>query len=86
MVFPKLDRGFRNTRDALNKLLLLEERSCSVHSIDLGGDLTDNGVGTIIFTILSAFTSFERKRISSRISELKQLLYSQNPRQINCYV
>ena len=49
----------------------LKERNCSVLSIDLGGDVTGNGVGAIIFTILSAFASFERERIASRISEVK---------------
>jgi DNA invertase Pin-like site-specific DNA recombinase len=77
LIFPKLDRGFRNTRDALNTLHLLKERDCSVHSIDLGGDVTGNGVGAIIFTILSAFASFERERIASRISEVKQMRKSQ---------
>ncbi|QWD84751.1 recombinase family protein [Polynucleobacter asymbioticus] len=77
LIFPKLDRGFRNTRDALNTLHLLKERNCSVHSIDLGGDVTGNGVGAIIFTILSAFASFERERIASRISEVKQMRKSQ---------
>ena len=49
----------------------------SVHSIDLGGDVTGNGVGAIIFTILSAFASFERERIATRISEVKQMRKSQ---------
>jgi DNA invertase Pin-like site-specific DNA recombinase len=49
----------------------------TVHSIDLGGDVTGNGVGAIIFTILSAFASFERERIASRISEVKQMRKSQ---------
>jgi len=77
LIFPKLDRGFRNTRDALNTLHLLKERNCSVHSIDLGGDVTGNGIGAIIFTIISAFASFERERIASRISEVKQMRKSQ---------
>ena len=77
LIFPKLDRGFRNTRDALNTLHLLKEKGCSVHSIDLGGDVTGNGVGAIIFTILSAFASFERERIASRISEVKQMRKAQ---------
>lgn len=34
--------------------------------------MTGNGVGAIIFTILSAFATFERERIASRISEVKQ--------------
>lgn len=77
LIFPKLDRGFRNTRDALNTLHLLKERGVSVHSIDLGGDVTGNGVGAIIFTILSAFASFERERIAARISEVKQMRKAQ---------
>lgn len=77
LIFPKLDRGFRNTRDALNTLHLLKDRGVSVHSIDLGGDVTGNGVGAIIFTILSAFASFERERIAARISEVKQMRKSQ---------
>lgn len=77
LIFPKLDRGFRNTRDALNTLHLLKEKGVAVHSIDLGGDVTGNGVGAIIFTILSAFASFERERIASRISEVKQMRKAQ---------
>ena len=72
VVFPKLDRGFRNTRDALNTLHELKEKGISVHSIDLGGDVTGNGVGAIIFTILSAFATFEKDRIATRIKEVKQ--------------
>ena len=72
LIFPKLDRGFRNTRDALNTLHLLKELGVSVHSIDLGGDVTGNGVGAIIFTILSAFATFEKERIATRIKEVKQ--------------
>ncbi len=72
VIFPKLDRGFRNTRDALNVLHGLKEKGVAVHSIDLGGDVTGSGVGAIIFTILSAFATFERERIASRISEVKQ--------------
>ncbi len=77
VIFPKLDRGFRNTRDALNVLHALKEMGVSVHSIDLGGDVTGNGVGAIIFTILSAFATFERERIASRISEVKQMRKAQ---------
>ena len=72
VIFPKLDRGFRNTRDALNTLHDLKEKGVSVDSIDLGGDVTGNGVGAIIFTILSAFATFEKDRIATRIKEVKQ--------------
>jgi putative DNA-invertase from lambdoid prophage Rac len=36
------------------------------------GEVTGNGVGAIIFTILSAFASFERDRVATRIREVKQ--------------
>lgn len=72
LIFPKLDRGFRNTRDALNTLHSLKELGVSVHSIGLGGDVTGNGMGAIIFTILSAFATFEKERIVTRIKEVRQ--------------
>jgi len=77
VIFPKLDRAFRNTRNALNVLHDLKGRGISVHFIDLGGDVTGNGVGAIVFTILSAFATFERERIATRIREVKQLKKSQ---------
>jgi DNA invertase Pin-like site-specific DNA recombinase len=77
VIFPKLDRAFRNTRNALNVLHDLKARDVSVHFIDLGGDVTGNGVGAIVFTILSAFATFERERIATRIREVKQLKKSQ---------
>lgn len=77
IIFPKLDRAFRNTRNALNILHEMKERGVSIHFIDLGGDVTGNGIGAIIFTILSAFATFERERIAARIREVKELRRSQ---------
>jgi putative DNA-invertase from lambdoid prophage Rac len=73
LIFSKLDRAFRNTRNALNTLHELKQRGVSVHFIDLGGDVTNDGIGSVIFTILSAFASFERERIATRIREVKQV-------------
>ena len=73
LIFSKLDRAFRNTRNALNSLHELKERGVSVHFIDLGGDVTNDGIGSVIFTILSAFATFERDRIATRIREVKQI-------------
>jgi len=73
LVFSKLDRAFRNTRNALNTLHELKQRGISVHFIDLGGDVTNDGIGSVIFTILSAFATFERERIATRIREVKQV-------------
>ena len=71
LVIPKLDRAFRSTRDAMNVLHFLKENEISVHSLDMG-EVTGSGVGAIIFTILSAFASFERDRVATRIKEVKQ--------------
>jgi putative DNA-invertase from lambdoid prophage Rac len=73
LIFSKLDRAFRNTRNALNTLHELKLRGVSVHFIDLGGDVTNDGIGSVIFTILSAFATFERDRIATRIREVKQV-------------
>lgn len=73
LIFSKLDRAFRNTRNALNTLHELKQRGISVHFIDLGGDVTNDGIGSVIFTILSAFATFERERIATRIREVKQV-------------
>lgn len=73
LIFSKLDRAFRNTRNALNTLHELKGRGVSIHFIDLGGDVTNDGIGSVIFTILSAFATFERERIATRIREVKQV-------------
>ncbi len=73
LIFSKLDRAFRNTRNALNTLHELKQRGISIHFIDLGGDVTNDGIGSVIFTILSAFATFERERIATRIREVKQV-------------
>ena len=69
IIFPKLDRAFRNTRNALNVLHEMKERKVSIHFIDLGGDVTGNGIGAIVFTILSAFATFEKPAFGYTIQE-----------------
>jgi putative DNA-invertase from lambdoid prophage Rac len=39
--------------------------------IDLGGDVTGNGIAKLIFTILSAVAEAERDRIKERVSVVK---------------
>jgi putative DNA-invertase from lambdoid prophage Rac len=43
----------------------------SVHLLDLGGDVTDNGVAKAFFTMASAFAELERDRTRERIVEAK---------------
>src|SRR5918993_5260499 len=77
VITPKLDRMFRSALDALDVLARLKERGVSLHIIDLGGDVTGNGISKLVFTILSAVAEAERDRIRERIRDLKRHLASQ---------
>jgi putative DNA-invertase from lambdoid prophage Rac len=78
IVVSKLDRMFRSCLDGLTILKELKERKIELHFIDLGGNCTTNGIGQMMFSILSAFAEMERNRIGERISETKQLLKSED--------
>lgn len=72
VVTAKLDRMFRSSLDALDNMQALRDRRISVHMIDLGGDVTGNGVSNLVFTILSAVAEAERDRIRERIVDVKR--------------
>ena len=65
VITPKLDRAFRSAADALGTLEQLKEDSVGLHMIDLGGDVTGNGISKLVFTILSAVAENERDRIGN---------------------
>jgi putative DNA-invertase from lambdoid prophage Rac len=71
VITPKLDRMFRSALDALEVLGQLQRRGVSLHMIDLGGDVTGNGISKLVFTILSAVAEAERDRIRERIQDVK---------------
>jgi putative DNA-invertase from lambdoid prophage Rac len=71
VITPKLDRMFRSALDALDVLGQLKRRGVSLHMIDLGGDVTGNGISKLVFTILSAVAEAERDRIRERIRDVK---------------
>ena len=71
IITPKLDRMFRSALDALDVLAKLKERGVSLHMIDLGGDVTGNGISKLVFTILSAVAEAERDRIRERVATVK---------------
>ena len=71
IITPKLDRMFRSALDALHILGELKGRKVSLHMIDLGGDVTGNGISKLVFTILSAVAEAERDRIRERVQETK---------------
>ena len=47
-----------------------------LHMIDLGGDVTSNGISKMVFTILAAVAEGERDRIRERIRDAKRHLTS----------
>src|SRR4051794_17157746 len=51
IVTPKLDRMFRSASDALGTLEELKHEGIGLHMIDLGGDVTGNGISKLVFTI-----------------------------------
>lgn len=71
VVIAKLDRAFRSALDALAVLEDLKGRKVSLHIIDLGGDVTGNGISKLVFTILSAVAEAERDRIRERVQTVK---------------
>ncbi|MEZ0002055.1 recombinase family protein [Sinorhizobium fredii] len=77
IVTPKLDRMFRSASDALGTLEELKAQGTGLVMIDLGGDVTGNGISKLVFTILSAVAENERERIRERIREVKRHLAQQ---------
>jgi putative DNA-invertase from lambdoid prophage Rac len=69
---PKLDRMFRWALNALDVLTKLQKAGISLHMLDLGGDVTGNGISKLVFTILSAVVEADRDRIRERIRDVKK--------------
>jgi putative DNA-invertase from lambdoid prophage Rac len=78
MITAKLDRAFRSAADALATLEDLKADKIALHMIDLGGDVTGNGISKLVFTILSAVAENERDRIRERVRDAKRHRASQN--------
>lgn len=77
IVTSKLDRAFRSAADALGTLEELKAEKIALHMIDLGGDVTGNGISKMVFTILAAVAEGERDRIRERIRDAKRHLTAQ---------
>jgi putative DNA-invertase from lambdoid prophage Rac len=73
IICSKLDRMFRSCLDGLTVLKDLKSRDVELHFIDLGGNTTTNGIGHLMFTIMSSFSEMERNRLGERIKGTKQL-------------
>jgi putative DNA-invertase from lambdoid prophage Rac len=60
------------------KLLGIVKAGVSLHMLDLGGDVTGNGISKLVFTILSAVAEAERDRIRERTRDVKKDQRSRN--------
>jgi DNA invertase Pin-like site-specific DNA recombinase len=77
IIGPKLDRLFRSALDALQVVEDLKRRGVSLHLLDLGGDVSGNGVSKVFMTIAASFAELEREKISERTRDAKRYLSSQ---------
>jgi len=71
LIAPKLDRLFRSALDALMVVEDLRKRGVALHLLDLGGDISGNGLSKLFLTIAAAFAEAERDRIRERIGQVK---------------
>ena len=72
VVAAKLDRMFRSALDALQTCDRFQRDGISLFLLDLGGDVTSNGVAGLFMKIAAAFAEFERDRLRERIRDVKQ--------------
>ena len=71
VIAAKLDRLFRSALDALKVVESLKGRGVKLHLLDLGGDISGNGLSKLFLTIAAAFAEAERDRIRERIGQVK---------------
>jgi DNA invertase Pin-like site-specific DNA recombinase len=71
VIAPKLDRMFRSARDALQVIESFRKRKIRLYLLDLGGEVTEDGVARMLLTILAAVAEFERERIAERVRDAK---------------
>ncbi len=71
LIASKLDRVFRSASDALTIMEGFKRQGVGLYLLDLGGEVTGNGIGAMVFTIMSAVAQFERERIVERITDMK---------------
>lgn len=71
LIASKLERAFRSALDALGVLEDLTKRGVTLVFCDIG-DVTNDAIGKLVFTILAAVAEGERDKIASRVRDVKQ--------------
>ena len=74
IIATKLDRMFRSACDALNVVEDCREKGIHLHLLDIGGEVTGNGVAKLVFSVLAAVAEMEKSRIGERVRSVKQHL------------
>jgi len=74
IICSRMDRMFRSSLDALATIQSFKKRKISLWLLDLGGDVSGNGISELIMTILAAVATFEHGLISERIADAKRQL------------
>jgi putative DNA-invertase from lambdoid prophage Rac len=69
LIASKLDRMFRNARDALRLIKRFQHDGIRLHLLDMGGEVINGPVAKLVFTVLVACAQFERERGSERQRE-----------------
>jgi putative DNA-invertase from lambdoid prophage Rac len=62
---------FRSALDALQTVEFLKTKGVSLHLLDLGDDISGNGLSKLFLTIAAAFAEAERDRLRERITQVK---------------
>ena len=70
VVFPKMDRAFRNLRDFINTFGHWEKLGVTVHFLDVNFD-TGTPMGMAMMQILAVFAELESRMIGMRVKEAK---------------
>lgn len=68
VIITKLDRGFRDTTDALHTNKVLIGLDVKLHIIDLNVD-TSTAIGEMMLTVFAAVAKFESRRRGERVRE-----------------
>jgi putative DNA-invertase from lambdoid prophage Rac len=71
IIATRLDRMFRDVDDARAVLKRLKKQKVSLILLDLGGDVTGDGIAKLTFTILSAVAEMMRDQIGEQIAAVK---------------